>query len=60
MDGAGTTLPYPTSKLGSGETDEIAQYPQERHLLRCVNAAIFAVDAKVDHSLMVGTVSPGR
>src|SRR5579863_3863844 len=32
MHGAGTALRYPASELGAGEPQDIAQYPEKRHI----------------------------
>jgi hypothetical protein len=57
MYGTRTALGDPTPKLGPGQAYQIAEHPQERHILWSLDATIFTVDAQGDHLVMVGMVS---
>src|SRR5262249_51186775 len=55
MDGAGPALPYAASELGSRQPNDIAQHPQEWHVLRGIDAAVLTVDAQGNHEMMIGS-----
>jgi hypothetical protein len=57
MHGAGTALRDTASELGAGEPEDIAQYPEKRHIGRSIDIFYFVVDPQTDH---VTLVSPRR
>src|SRR3982750_2076288 len=51
MDRACAAQPRAASELRSRQVQDVAQRPEQRHLLRDVDTAKFAVDVERDHSL---------
>ena len=44
VDGAGAALGHPAAVLGAGVAEDVPQDPQQRHVGRCVDLALLAVD----------------
>src|SRR3984957_3897359 len=51
MHGAGAALRYAAPELGAGETQDIAQHPQQGHVGRSIDIPHFAVYFQTDHDV---------
>jgi hypothetical protein len=44
MDGAGTTLRHAASEFRAGQTENVAQDPQQGHFRRCIEGSFSTID----------------
>src|SRR5579863_6092190 len=49
MHGARTALRYTAPELGAGESQDIAQHPEKRHIGGSIDISYFVVDSQTDH-----------
>jgi len=51
MNGASTALRNAAPKFCAGQAEQIAQDPQQRHLIGSVDVPEFAVNLQIDHAV---------
>jgi hypothetical protein len=51
MHGAGAALRYAAPELGAGESQDIAQHPEQGHIGWSIDIPHFAVYPQIDHEV---------
>jgi len=49
MHGAGPTQRHAAAELGSGQSEDVAQVPEQRHIGLAVERALDTIDFEIDH-----------
>jgi hypothetical protein len=47
MHGTGAALPKAATELGSGHPEHVPHDPQQRHIVRDVDALLFTIDSQI-------------